>query len=80
VRNRDTDVDYQTIDPESGNVRIGVDEDVAPRAKLQVADGDVYTSTAGNGLVVKSPNGQICKRIGIDNNGQIVAWPLAACP
>lgn len=75
VRNRDMDVDYQTIDAETGNVGIGV----APRAKLHVADGDVYTSTAGNGLIVVSPNGQICKRIGIDNSGAIVAESVS-CP
>ena len=50
-----------------------------PTAKLQVAGGDVYTSTAGNGLIVKSPNGAICKRIGIDNSGNIVATAVT-CP
>ena len=50
-----------------------------PTAKLQVAGGDAYTSTAGNGLIVKSPDGAICKRIGIDNSGNIVATAVT-CP
>jgi len=75
VRNRDTSVDYQIIDTDTGNIGIGV----APSAKLQVAEGDIYTSTYGNGLIVVSPNGLICRRIGIDNSGTIVANPIQ-CP
>ena len=75
VRNRDTNVDYQVIDADTGNIGIGGE----PSAKLEVAEGDVYTSTAGNGLIVVSPNGLICRRIGIDNSGTIVANPVP-CP
>ena len=75
IRNRDTDTDYQVIDPETGNVGIGIE----PRAKLEVADGDVLTSAAGSGLIVVSPNGLVCRRIGIDNSGSLVADPVA-CP
>lgn len=75
IRNRDTDVDYQIIDSDTGNIGIGVE----PSTKLQVAEGDVYTSTPGNGLIVVSPNGLICKRIGINNAGAIVANPVP-CP
>jgi hypothetical protein len=75
VRNRDTEVDYQIIDTETGNIGIGVE----PSTKLHVADGDIYTSTPGNGFIVVSPNGLICKRIGIDNSGTIVANSIP-CP
>jgi hypothetical protein len=75
VRNRDTNIDYQIIDSDTGNVGIGV----APRTKLEVANGDIYASSAGNGLIVVSPNGLICRRIGIDNSGTIVATTVT-CP
>ena len=75
VRNRDTNIDYQIIDTDQGNIGIGIE----PSTKLQVADGDIYTSTSGNGLIVVSPDGLICRRIGIDNFGTIVATPIA-CP
>lgn len=66
--------DYQNYF--SGNVGIGATN---PTAKLQVAGGDAYTSTAGKGLIVKSPNGTICKRIGIDDSGNIVGTTVT-CP
>lgn len=60
-------------------VGIGTTVPTGPTAKLQVAGGDVAASDAGNGLIVKSPNGSICKRIGIDNFGNIVATSVT-CP
>ena len=75
VRNSDSNIDYQIIDGDTGNVGIGV----LPRAKFEVADGDILASGEGNGLIVVSPNGLVCSRIGIDNSGMIVATPVT-CP
>jgi hypothetical protein len=75
VRNRDSNIDYQIFDSYTGNVGIGVQ----PRAKLEVANGDIYASSGGNGLIVTSPDGLVCRRIGIDNSGAIVATPVT-CP
>jgi hypothetical protein len=55
-----------------------------PAAKLDVAgniksSGDVSTTKAGSGLIVKSPDGTKCARIGIDNTGAIVATSVT-CP
>ena len=43
-----------------------------PKAAVEVRGGDTYVSDAGKGVIVKSPNGATCKRIGIDNSGNIV--------
>ena len=60
----------------STNVGIGT---TAPTTTLQVAGGDISTTTGGSGLIVKSPDGNTCARIGIDNSGTIVASAVA-CP
>ena len=58
------------------NVGIGTSTPVKP---LHVASGDVYASQAGSGLIVKSPDGNTCKRIGIDNSGAILLSDVT-CP
>jgi len=51
----------------------------SPKARLEVVDGDVYASTTGKGVVVKSPDGTKCARIGIDNAGALSVTALT-CP
>jgi hypothetical protein len=50
-----------------------------PAEPLHVASGDVYVSTAGSGVIVKSPDGNTCARIGINNSGVLSAAPVT-CP
>jgi len=57
-----------------GKVGIGT---AMPYSKLEVAGGDIRTLTAGNGFIVKSPNGSLCKKIGIDNSGNIIATSVS---
>lgn len=58
----------------SVNVGIGT---AAPAATLHVAGGDVYVSTVGNGVILKSPDGTKCARISLDNSGALVTTAVA---
>jgi len=58
------------------NVGIGTQ---TPTARFEVVDGDVYASTAGKGVIVKSPDGTKCARIGIDDSGALSVTALT-CP
>lgn len=60
------------------NTSVGIGTS-APTTTLQVAGGDISTTTAGTGLIVKSPDGTKCARLGIDNTGAIVAASIT-CP
>jgi len=60
-------------------IRCGGIGTTGPNTKLQVAGGDVYTSTAGNGIILKSPDGLTCRKVSIDNTGALVLTAVA-CP
>jgi len=49
-----------------------------PGARLQVAGGDAYVSTVGNGLILRSPNGN-CFRMTVSNAGTLGSAAVA-CP
>ena len=59
------------------NGNIGINE-VNPKAKLHVNNGDVYIEEIGSGLIMKSPNGQ-CWRYTPDNTGQLISTSVG-CP
>ncbi len=65
------------INAGGGNVGIGTNTTV-PTAKLQVAGGDVYVTSVGSGVVIKSPDGN-CWRISVSNAGTLSATAIA-CP
>jgi len=58
-----------------GNIGIAT---LAPKAKLQVSEGDIYIEDIGKGVIMKSPNGQ-CWRYVPDNSGQLVGTTIV-CP
>lgn len=43
-------------------------------------DGQVSVDRPGQGVVLKSPNGLICKKLTIDNDGNLVVAPMGSCP
>jgi len=43
-------------------------------------DGQVTVSQPGQGIVLKSPNGLICKKLTIDNSGNLVVQAMGSCP
>jgi hypothetical protein len=59
-----------------GTVRVG---DFVSSGTIWNTGGDVVTSTAGKGLVAKSPDGTKCACIGIDDTGAMAATTIA-CP
>jgi hypothetical protein len=54
---------------QAGNVGIGTTN---PAAALQVASGDIYISSPGAGLILKSANGNACARIALDDAGTVM--------
>jgi hypothetical protein len=53
----------------NGNAGIGT---TSPQAKLQVNGGSIYVGSPGQGILLKSPNGQVCRILSIDNTGNMV--------
>ena len=49
-----------------------------PKAKIEVADGDIYVSDPSKGIILKSPNGN-CWRVTIDNTGNFIRTAIS-CP
>jgi len=60
----------------TGNVGIGT---TAPKTGLQADNGDIYIGSAGQGIILKSPDGLACARLTLSNAGALVSTPLA-CP
>ena len=46
---------------------------------LQLDGGDLYVLAPGKGIILKSPDGAICKRVMIDNSGALQAVEIP-CP
>ena len=58
------------------NVGIGT---TAPAERLHVGTGNIYVGGAGQGVILKSPNGSVCRRLTIDNSGNLSVGNIT-CP
>jgi hypothetical protein len=55
--------------------------DANDRSTLTVrGDGQVSVDKPGQGVVLKSPNGLICRKLTIDNSGNLVVANMPSCP
>ena len=55
--------------------------DGVDRATLTVRnDGQVSVDRPGQGIVLKSPNGLVCRKLTIDDAGNLVVQPMGSCP
>lgn len=43
-------------------------------------DGQITVGQAGQGIVLKSPNGQVCRKLTIDDSGNLFVKPMSNCP
>jgi hypothetical protein len=67
--------DGSSVFYKEGSIGIGTEK---PRAKVEVADGDIYISDINRGIIMKSPDGQ-CWRGTVDNFGNLV-FAMVDCP
>jgi hypothetical protein len=44
------------------------------------SDGQIAAEKAGQGIVLKSPNGLVCRKLTINNSGELVVQPMGTCP
>jgi hypothetical protein len=58
------------------NVGIGT---TAPQTKLHVEGGNIFIGSAGQGIILRSPNGNTCRLVTIDDAGGLVLTTVA-CP
>ncbi len=62
------------------SVSVGIGT-TAPKARLEVAGGDLLIGSPGQGLILKSPDGNTCTRLTIaDTTGALVVTPNVPCP
>ena len=51
------------------------------RSMLTVRDdGQITVGTPGQGIVLKSPNGLVCRKLVIDDTGTLIVQPMGSCP
>ena len=51
------------------------------RSMLTVRDdGQITVGRPGQGIVLKSPNGLVCRKLVIDDTGALVVQPMGSCP
>jgi hypothetical protein len=44
------------------------------------SDGQISADRPGQGIVLKSPNGLVCRKLTIDDSGALIVMPMGTCP
>lgn len=60
------------------DTRVGIGT-TAPKARLDVATGDILVGAPGAGIILKSPNGAVCRKLTVANDGTLVNTSVV-CP
>jgi hypothetical protein len=66
------------INGASTSIRVGIGT-TTPKAQLHVQGDNIYVGQAGQGIILKSPDGSLCRLLTIDNSGAIVLTAIT-CP
>jgi hypothetical protein len=69
-----TAIGYNAIVNASNKIRLG-----NAAVTLVETQGDFHSAGAGNGIILKSPNGTVCRRLSIDDAGTLITTAVA-CP
>lgn len=62
----------------TANTSVGIGT-TSPKATLDVRNGNILIGTPGQGVILRSPDGNTCKLLGIDNAG-VMTLTNIACP
>ena len=70
------------MEPELPSIIINADPKVGIGTRtrverIQVEADDMYLSTPGGGIILRSPDGNTCQRVTIDNAGNLVLTSVA---
>jgi uncharacterized repeat protein (TIGR03803 family) len=68
--------EYTDVSPFHGVV-FTISDDLSP--KLKVSGGDILVGSPGQGIILRSPSGNTCRLLSIDNAGAMVLAPVT-CP
>ena len=74
-------LDREPLPPQDHRIadtRVGIGTTL-PKARLDVATGDILIGAPGAGIILKSPNGALCRKLTVDNAGALVTTAIA-CP
>ncbi|MGH7802491.1 MAG: hypothetical protein ACREOW_18025 [Thermodesulfobacteriota bacterium] len=66
------------VNSATADVSVGIGT-TAPKAKLHVQGGEIFVGSAGQGVILKSPDGGTCRELTIDNTGALVLTAIT-CP
>lgn len=58
------------INGAAATVNVGIGTNF-PRARLDVRSGNIYIGSPGQGIILRSPNGSVCRLLTVNNSGSL---------